>query len=461
MESKIEKRVRDMYNKNNFDEDFVKVTFDKIVENNILPYQYLHVLNLVSALKKSNTTTVVDGSTTGLGKTYTAIATCKQLNLRPFIICPMGIMGNWENVCNTFDVIPLGIVNYELIRNGKEYNNGVKTKSTHITKENKTFKWTFENIKNSIVIFDEAHKCKNESSLNGKLLMSLKNVTRVMLLSATLCDKSEDFLLFGYMLGFYENLKKGKNWIQGIIRDDKNKFTKESTLSKHLFPDKGSKMGIDDLGKKIPPNIISSELYTIDKKSIDIINNEYLNIKNAYENSKGNKLIEIIKSRKIIEKYKIPVILDLCYKYLELEKHIVIFVNFLETLEILKHNLNECNISFSFIEGGQTLEEREQNILLFQENKNKVILCMIQAGSISISLHDLTGRNPRVSIISPSLSCIDLIQALGRIYRSGVKSQVLQKLVFCDKTYETNICNIIRNKINFLDKLTDDELVKF
>ena len=86
---------------------------------------------------------------------------------------------------------------------------------------------------------------------------------------------------------------------------------------------------------------------------------------------------------------------------------------------------------------------------------------MIQTGGESISLHDIDGKHPRVSIISPSMSSIELVQVLGRIYRTGVKSPVLQKIVFCDDTYENNICQIIKNKINFLNKLTDDDLINF
>ena len=53
---------------------------------------------------------------------------------------------------------------------------------------------------------------------------------------------------------------------------------------------------------------------------------------------------------------------------------------------------------------------------------------MTQAGGTGLSLHDVNGEHPRVSLISPSFSAIDLKQALGRIHRAGAKSPAVQKL---------------------------------
>ena len=64
---------------------------------------------------------VLDGSDTGVGKTYTAIAVCKQLNLRPFIICPKTMIFTWNRVCEYYGVRPRAVVNYETVKLGKQY----------------------------------------------------------------------------------------------------------------------------------------------------------------------------------------------------------------------------------------------------------------------------------------------------------------------------------------------------
>jgi superfamily II DNA or RNA helicase len=453
MNNKVENRILNMYKKKEFDMNFIKIKLKDIVQKNILSYQHLHLYNLISIFSrnKNRKITAMDLSSTGLGKTYCTIALCKQLDMVPIIICNLTMISYWNNVCKIFEIEPSLIINYEKIKGKKFENNYVS-----YDENTKKYIWKFDNFINNIVIFDEAHNCKNINSLNGKLLMSLKNISNVLLLTATLCDKPTDFVVFGYMLNFYNTIKQSKGWIDNIVREDKKKFTKENSLEKYIFPQHGSKMEIKDLGTTTPDNIISVECYTLKDKYIQIINNKYNQLIDK-KNETGNlNITDIVEIRQLIEKYKCEPIINEINKYLEYGKSVVVFINYLASLDILKKYYNKIN--YSVVVGGQTNEQRNNNINLFQTNQNKLIFMTMQTGSQSISLHDIIGNNPRVSIISPSYSSIDLIQALGRIHRSGMKSIALQKIVLCDNTYEMKIRNVLQKKINFLDKLTDDDL---
>ena len=121
MDKKFKKRIIDMFNKGCIDEDFVNIELNDNVSKNILEYQRLHIMNLIAALKKSPYSVVVDGSSTGTGKTYTAIAVCAHLGLQPFIICPKNVISVWLSVCKKYNVVPKTIVNYEMIRGCHEY----------------------------------------------------------------------------------------------------------------------------------------------------------------------------------------------------------------------------------------------------------------------------------------------------------------------------------------------------
>ena len=59
------------------------------IKHKLLDYQIQHTENLVRILTKNKT--CLDASDTGTGKTYTAIAACSILNLKPIIICPKTI----------------------------------------------------------------------------------------------------------------------------------------------------------------------------------------------------------------------------------------------------------------------------------------------------------------------------------------------------------------------------------
>ena len=108
--------------------------------------------------------------------------------------------------------------------------------------------------------------------------------------------------------------------------------------------------------------------------------------------------------------------------------------------------------------GKQTYEERIKNINNFQTNKEKIIICNIQAGGQSINLHDELGGHPRVSLIVPSYSSTQLIQALGRINRAGSKSPSTQRIIFCSGTVEDHIAKKLKEKIKNLSSLNDTDL---
>lgn len=435
----------------NYDTEFVKVKFNPIIEKQLLAYQYLHIMTFIKIFK-NNEACAIDFSSTGTGKTYTTIALCSQQNYEPIIICPKSVIGYWTDVCNIFNVKAKTIINYESIKKGNELNEDmVKKKSDIIELNDNGFKWKNLNKHKNIIIFDEAHRCKNHKSLNGKLLLSCKNQCRVLLLSATIAQKYDDFKIFGYMLGFYKNINNGKKWIQGLIREEMFKFKKESEsqLTKLLYPKKGSRMSYSDLKKSVFLNRITTHCYTLDDADNQIMKEQY----NVLKDKKAIHLTEQLKARQKIEELKIPIFIELTEKYLDEDKSVIIFVNFLNSLNTLTKYFK--NIPFSYICGDQTIIEKTNNVNLFQNNTNKLIICMIQAGGESISLHDLDGEHPRVTLISPSFSGHELIQALGRAYRNGCQSMVEQKIIFCDEQTEKRISQKINDKIKFLNNFAD------
>lgn len=460
VEKRFEKRINDMFYKmGGMDNNFINIELSDIVTKNILKHQILHVMNLVNRFQtkknKINNLVSLDGSAPGTGKTYTSMAICSQLNLEPIIICPKSSITNWKNIAKIFNVRPLTIVNYETIRNCKIYDGNMNIIQTDIiSKKDNAYVWNVDSTKN-IFIFDEVHRCKHVNTYNGKLLISTKNIARILMLSGTVSDKCSDFLIFGYMLDFYNSMKKGKTWINWIIRQEKHQFGNNNILYNYLYPSKGSRMEFSDMENDLTPSHnISVDCYSLDSHSLKIMNSEFSKIKNSLENK--IEITKILKSRQIIEKLKIPIMIDLCEKYLELNCSIVFFVNFVETLETIRKYFHRQSIPISYISGQQTIAERDYMINNFQNNNVKIIVSMIQAGGESISLHDLDGNHPRVSIISPSFSGIELMQALGRIYRTGTKSKVIQKIIFCENTCEEIVYLNLKDKINFINNLSDD-----
>jgi SNF2 family DNA or RNA helicase len=94
----------------------------------------------------------------------------------------------------------------------------------------------------------------------------------------------------------------------------------------------------------------------------------------------------------------------------------------------------------------------------FQAGELQVLLVMIQTGGAGLSLHDLVGDKPRVALISPPWSAVQLRQTLGRIHRAGGKSRCVQRLLYAADTLEEKVCETVRRKLNNLSLLNDGDL---
>lgn len=488
--TKLDKRIDDMLQYEN-DDFLLNINLHKDVSDKLLSYQYLHVFNLMSSLRSNNC--VLDGSDTGTGKTYTTIAVCKQMRLRPLIICPKTIISKWQQVCDYFGVQPLAIVNYETLKHGKQYdelndridsklltvkrNNEetnrmligghIKSKAkTKVTKDDDDITFTWNLPRYSVIVFDEAHRCKNPKSSNGKLLLSTKELkfTKVIMLSATLSDTPSSFHLYGYMLGFYKNIRQGGNWIKGMLREDAcyiGTAVKTSAVNRQLYPFKGSRMMISELGDKFPKNQVCAECYNLDKESKNKVNALFSNICGASsvvssrdDSGRGQILTDLIHVRQELEMLKIPMLVGLIRECQENNFSVVVFVNFNNTLLTLAKMFNTNCLLYGDIKD----KDRQQSIKDFQSNKERLIICNIMAGE-GISLDDQHGGFPRVSLISPTYSATALIQALGRIHRAGSKSVALQRILYCAGTCEEIVCNRVNEKLKFTATLNDGDLI--
>jgi hypothetical protein len=295
-----------------------------------------------------------------------------------------------------------------------------------------------------IVIFDEAHKCKSPQTINNAILRTMADTdTKIMLLSATIADKPENFALVGYTLGLYTSLRDAKQWIRTIGGAHANPMM---GVHRELIPEHMSRMSIKDLGDAFPDNKIIASCYDMEcakeiEEQYNIIENEIDNLKTKEEQSVA--LAAITYARMRIEQLRIPTFIEMAQKFVEEGNSVVLFVNFTMTLKTIAKELHTNCVIF----GDQTLEERTDNIDNFNKDIARVIVVNIRSGGAGISLHDTIGTYPRVSIISPSWSAQDILQSLGRIHRANGKTPVRQYLVYCKDTIEEEVCENMIDKI--------------
>jgi superfamily II DNA or RNA helicase len=440
--------------------------------NKLLAYQIEHVNSLAKSINSYKRS--LDASDTGTGKTYTTIALCRKLKLKPFIICPKSVVSTWSNVLDFFGYKKF---DYVLTTYNQILNMNI------IKEKDNEYVWSFtkEYIDNEyLFIYDEAHNCKNKNTINAKILIELaKFDVNIILLSATIVDKPLYFNIVGYVLGLYESLDDGMKWMNNLC----DKKSKHLLLRIHdiIFPEYASRMSINLIQnpteiqqKVIKIGDVQIELPKENKEQTDLSNlfknntiqmdgiqmDNYFDIIKQYntmnelmetKSTKNIAQIQLIRMR--IEILKVNTFVKLTNQYIAEGKSVAIFVNFTKTLVDIAKKLNtQC-----IIYGQQTINERTKSINDFCKDKSRIIICNIQSGGSGISLHDTLGNFPRVSLISPTWSAQNLMQVLGRIHRATGKSDVLQRIIFCAGTFEENIGIMLKNKINNIRMLNNGE----
>jgi hypothetical protein len=423
------------------------------------PYQKQPVIDAINILMKSGV--VLNLSDTGVGKTYISGAICRELNLRPIIVCPKTLIYTWKTVMDSMGVEYYDIVNYETLRLGRCYQDDnwtIRCESPWVIYDENSdtpYQWKLPN--NAILIFDESHRCKNPKSTNGKLLCSalsvVKNGSYIMLLSATMCESLKDTAVPLHLLGVTD-LTNHHKFIRGLTSSKSIDII--NTHIYEILKPYSIRITIKQLGNKFPKNNVYAEQYITPK--VDTINKSYRNIRKLIHNYQqtGNKNVlgKIQKYRQIIELLKVPIFIEQAKLFIENNKSVVIFVNYLKTIEELNNNLN-CVV----VHGSLSVAERQHNIEQFQSDAVRIIVLQVNAGGVGISLHDLNGNHPRMVLISCPDSAVALKQALGRTVRSGALTHVIQKLVFAANVdYEKTIARNINQKLANISMINDGDL---
>jgi hypothetical protein len=224
------------------------------------------------------------------------------------------------------------------------------------------------------------------------------------------------------------------------------------------------------MGNFLPANQIIAEPYDMGQTSIQIqsiydeLEAAIQRWQESTDNYSGHILAEITKARRLIELKKVPVMADMIGDLYDEGRSVVCFVNYTESVELLSRIL-ELDPRFKgknligYIYGEASDKNRDRDEAEFQADKKRVIVANLAAGGTALSFHDLNGKHPRASIINPSFSAIQLLQALGRIHRAEGKSTCYQRLLYAGGvSIEERICFRVQSKLTGISMLNDGDL---
>jgi len=418
-----------------------------------------HKFFVKTLLQGKNT---VDTSSVGTGKTIVAVHIARALKVPIAVLCPKAVIPSWQRELKEVGVAPLFVLNYEKVRTG---NTPFMSK-----RGKKLMKWKLP--KNTLVLVDEIHKCKGAYTQSAQLIISLVNQGySIHGMSATACEDPTEMRALGYMLGLHGLNKKPDgtpswySWMvqNGCARDQWKQWRlisrkKLSDVRKAIYGVSAHKLTVEDFPDSFRANRVFVEPTQFSKtdkiiKAYDDLGVTPAIVEAFIEDRKsltdsGYAIVDILRARQLAESFKVPDLADMAQDLVSQGNSVVIFVNFADSVTALSQQL-ECGR----IEGNQSSVERENTINDFQNDKTHIIVSNIAAGGTGVSLHDINGNRPRISLISPSFSAKNHLQTLGRIHRNGAKSDAIQKILVAANSIEEAVMKSIEKKLKNLEAL--------
>lgn len=468
------------------------------LEAKLLDYQVIPSRQLLRALvngpREWGFAGAWDASGLGTGKTYQSLATALAYaatmgtDAQVFVVCPMSVIGSrpyhggrgsgWHGAFAHFGAMPRGIWNYETLRTGNRdwvkleyYTDGERDPKTGKPVTKKRFNWTLDPQK-TVFIFDEAHRVKRVSLNQGLAMAAIRQKFPCIFVSGTLASDPTHMRATGRAVG----LHSGGNWIEFLRKNGCSGTHKKGKdwkfcgglrgreILRHLhhviFPARGARVRIEDLGDRFPESQILVEAFKTDNTAK--IQAAFLVAQKAMDTLKKQGDITEEQRLRLVgsaymdawhesERTKVEMIVEKVEDEIEQGRSVAVFMNFVDTRKAVMEKLKtECGIF-----GEQPMKDRIRCIDDFQNDRSRVIVCNIDAGGVGVSLHDLTGTFPRTSIILPTNKAESLIQAFGRVHRSGGMSKSRQFVLYAAGTVEEDICNAVRARMANITTLND------
>lgn len=422
----------------------------------------------------------LDASDTGIGKTFTAIATALEFQTPSgtpppvAVICRARAVTKWTDALKMADIDPVFVMSWEKARNGRnQFFTPIRNKRGRVT----TFNLRLPEP--TVLIIDEIHAGGGLKSLNAELVIAAKRCPEALVLglSATPADSPLKMRALGFCAGMHRLDNDFWNWCRrnGCVRSPFGglyfrKQDRDRVLgSFHAALFEGSsRLGIRLRKKELmdagsfPVSETFVELWDIPGSAptwlepflTEVDQDEEADVEKHGADLNGGILA--IRDRQRAELLKVPALIEEIEDRVTEGEWVTVFVQYTRTIQAITSRLDK--VEHGVLDGKRSRNDQTRAVDEFQSGKTQVLICQVDAGSESIDLHDTDGSRPRHAIIFPTYKAVTLIQVLGRAVRSGAKSPVVQRIVYSSGGIEAKIARVIEGRLENLSLLTDGEL---
>ena len=414
-------------------------------------------------------------ASTGSGKTVMALQTVKDLGIPSLIVCPKIAVSQWLSTAQRMDVpenLILGVINPE---------------NLIASKKNKFYRhdegWLVGHDTPSLLVWDEVHRGASGKDSKSTLALArwcskkMPEGNKVLAMSATPFDTPLKLRALGYLMGFHRFVERDfYDWcrkhacsmvpvgryprIRQVFAFTTNKARAEEVM-RIIRRDMGERflsIGPDEI-PGFPEEVKEVCLVDLAKKDHDALVRAYEEMPPQMQHMSQDDMVKTLRLRQQAEWCKASVLAEMAANYVEDGCSVFIAISFSDCRRRIEEELAKRGVKYASIYGGQRDSERQAGIDSFQRNETHVMVGMMQACSVALSLHDELHERPRVSLISPSYSASDVIQALGRIRRVG-GTAATQKIVLAANSVEERVAEAVQRKIDCIETLSDLDLTR-
>ena len=417
---------------------------------------------------------------TGAGKTYLACDVAKRLGIPMLVVCPKIAISQWKDVIRGMGVESVvGVINPENL----------------ITSKRNPFYSHEDGWKNIpegpvLLVFDELHRaCSGIYKLshaggrgkgNKQALMAARWVNRstpgrkFLALTATPADSPLKMQALGYLMGFhsftapsfYDWCRRHGCSMQARGRQAAFAFTRDRLRAKSIMESIRRDMGerfmsiTPDEIPGFPGETREVVLVDLEKEDHDGLVKAYAEMPELMKKPSKDSMVRLLRLRQQAEFCKASVLAKMAMNEVEDGNSVFIAISFTDARLRIQMELEKAGVPFAAIYGGQKESERSEMVEAFQQNRVHVVIGMMQACGVALSLHDVKHERPRVSLISPSFSASDVVQALGRIRRVG-GTTATQRIVLAAGSVEERVARAIQAKLEAMSSLTDQDMLAF
>lgn len=423
----------------------------------------------------------------GLGKTVSGVAVAKEPDFKNIlVVTTLAATAHWRKTFLNFFMggHEILIINYDRLHklfkpDEDKYVKKAKTKRV----KNKRLTKTGLAPKFDLVVWDESHKMKNNTSMRSKLARKISdNALFNLYLSATAGQNPLELSYLAPLLAkitgqSVKSMDDFENWCKsmklGVKRAEFGKWvwdgSQDSIDKIHNLLFKGSpaaalRRNPSDIAgwPEISRDLLPLELEPAEIDSYMAAWEEFKRMRQIgqSQNTSGkskkndNALVANLRLRQKASLLKIPYTLEYIEDLLENGHQVAVSVAFKETLGELKQKLSKKGIECSTIFGEQNAREKEEQRMAFQRGDNRVVLFTVEE---AISLHQGEYNDVPRSMIIHDLrwSAISMSQIEGRTHRDGKFSQIYW--TYFSNTIEQDIAQIVLNRVISMKSMVGDD----